>query len=32
MFDMNKEQLIRAWNQLWLCIEAVIDASGGFIE
>ena len=32
MFDMNKEELIRACNRFWPCIEAVIDDSGGFIE
>ena len=32
MFDMNKKLLIRAFNQFWPRIEAVIDDSGGFIE
>ena len=32
MSDMNKEQLIRVCNQFQPHIEAVMDASGGFIE
>ena len=32
MSDMNKEQLIRACNRFRPRIEAVIDATGGFIE
>ena len=32
MSDMNKDQLIRACNRFRPRIEAVIDASGGFIE
>ena len=32
MSDMNKEQLIRACNRFRPRIEAVINASGGFIE
>ena len=32
MSDMNKEQLVRAFNRFRSHIEAVIDASGGFME
>ena len=32
MSDINKEQLIRAYNIFRPGIEAIIDASGGFIE
>ena len=32
MTDINKELLIRAYNRFRPRIDAVIDASGGFIE
>ena len=32
MSDMKKEQLIRACDWFWPRIEAITDASGGFIE